>query len=43
MHFLGTALLDYTVNGRLQERVGNRDLHMARSWLLRELAKKDAP
>ncbi len=29
LHFLGPALLDYTVNGREQNRMGNRDLHMA--------------
>jgi benzylsuccinate CoA-transferase BbsF subunit len=28
LHFLGPALLDYTVNRRVQERVGNRDRHM---------------
>ena len=29
LHFLGPALLDYTVNERVQERAGNRDLAMA--------------
>ena len=29
LHFLSPALLDYTVNGRVQGRVGNRDAHMA--------------
>jgi benzylsuccinate CoA-transferase BbsF subunit len=29
LHFLGPALLDYTVNGRVQERMGNRDPQMA--------------
>jgi crotonobetainyl-CoA:carnitine CoA-transferase CaiB-like acyl-CoA transferase len=29
LHFLAPALLDYTVNRRVQERVGNRDRHMA--------------
>ena len=29
LHFLGPALLDYTVNERVQERVGNRDPHLA--------------
>jgi crotonobetainyl-CoA:carnitine CoA-transferase CaiB-like acyl-CoA transferase len=29
LHFLTPALLDYTVNGRSQERVGNRDAHLA--------------
>ena len=29
LHFLGPALLDYTVNGRVQERTGNRDAHLA--------------
>ena len=29
LHFLTPALLDYTVNGRSQERVGNRDVHLA--------------
>ncbi len=29
LHFLGPALLDYTANGRVQERVGNRDREMA--------------
>lgn len=29
LHFLTPALLDYTVNGRNQERVGNRDAHLA--------------
>ncbi|MCH8850998.1 MAG: CoA transferase, partial [Chloroflexi bacterium] len=29
LHFLGPALLDYTVNGRVQERIGNRDPYMA--------------
>lgn len=29
MHFLGPALLDATVNGRIQGRVGNRDPQMA--------------
>jgi crotonobetainyl-CoA:carnitine CoA-transferase CaiB-like acyl-CoA transferase len=28
LHFLTPALLDYTVNGRSQERVGNRDAHL---------------
>src|SRR5215813_7261663 len=29
LHFLAPAILDYTVNGRVQERVGNRDPAMA--------------
>lgn len=29
LHFLAPALLDYTVNRRVQTQVGNRDLHMA--------------
>jgi crotonobetainyl-CoA:carnitine CoA-transferase CaiB-like acyl-CoA transferase len=29
LHFLGPALLDYTVNGRVQGRVGNRDRDLA--------------
>ena len=29
LHFLGPALLDYTVNGRVPSRVGNFDPHMA--------------
>ena len=29
LHFLTPALLDYTVNGRRQERVGNVDAHLA--------------
>jgi benzylsuccinate CoA-transferase BbsF subunit len=29
LHFLGPALLDYTTNGVVQERVGNRDLNFA--------------
>jgi benzylsuccinate CoA-transferase BbsF subunit len=29
LHFLGPALLDYAANGRVQERAGNRDPHMA--------------
>ncbi len=29
LHFLGPALLDYTVNRRVQDRIGNRDPHMA--------------
>ncbi len=29
LHFLGPALLDYTVNGRVQQRVGNRDSRLA--------------
>src|SRR5262245_35281881 len=29
LHFLGSALLDYTVNGRAQSRDGNRDLNYA--------------
>ncbi len=29
LHFLAPALLDYTVNGRVQGRMGNRDPHMA--------------
>ena len=29
LHFLGPALLDYTVNGDAQERAGNQDLSMA--------------
>jgi crotonobetainyl-CoA:carnitine CoA-transferase CaiB-like acyl-CoA transferase len=29
LHFLAPAILDYTVNGRVQERVGNRDAAMA--------------
>lgn len=29
LHFLAPALLDYTANGRVQDRMGNRDLHMA--------------
>ena len=29
LHFIAPALLDYTVNGRVQERTGNRDRHMA--------------
>ena len=29
MHFLTPALLDYTVHGRSQERVGNADAHLA--------------
>ena len=29
LHFLTPALLDYTVNGRCQERVGNDDAHLA--------------
>ena len=29
LHFLGPAILDYTVNGRVQGRTGNRDPHMA--------------
>lgn len=29
LHFLGPALLDYTVNGRVWERRGNRDLNYA--------------
>lgn len=29
LHFLGPALLDYTVNGRVQKRTGNRDPHLA--------------
>ena len=29
LHFLAPALLDYTVNHRVQERSGNRDPHMA--------------
>lgn len=29
LHFLGPAILDYTVNGRVQGRVGNRDADMA--------------
>src|SRR4029450_3557681 len=29
LHFLGPALLDHTVNGRLWERTGNRDRHDA--------------
>lgn len=29
LHFLTPALLDYTVNGRCQERVGNVDAHLA--------------
>jgi benzylsuccinate CoA-transferase BbsF subunit len=28
LHFLAPTLLDYTVNRRVQTRVGNRDLHM---------------
>jgi benzylsuccinate CoA-transferase BbsF subunit len=29
LHCMSPALLDYTVNGRVQGRVGNRDAHMA--------------
>ena len=29
LHFLGPAILDYTVNGRIQGRTGNRDADMA--------------
>lgn len=29
LHFIAPALLDYTVNGRVQSRNGNRDPHMA--------------
>ena len=29
LHFLGPAILDYTVNGRSQDRLGNRDTQMA--------------
>jgi len=29
LHFLTPALLDYTVNGRCQERMGNSDAHLA--------------
>ncbi len=29
LHFLGPALLDYTINGRAQNRNGNRDLNYA--------------
>jgi benzylsuccinate CoA-transferase BbsF subunit len=29
LHFLAPAILDYTVNGRVQERLGNRDPAMA--------------
>ena len=29
LHFLGPALLDCTVNGVMQERIGNRDLNFA--------------
>ena len=29
LHFMGPALLDYTVNGRTLDRMGNRDVHMA--------------
>ena len=29
LHFLTPALLDYTVNGRCQDRVGNDDAHLA--------------
>ncbi len=29
MHFLTPAILDYTVNGRVQSRLGNRDLNWA--------------
>jgi benzylsuccinate CoA-transferase BbsF subunit len=29
LHFLTPALLDYTVNGRCQERIGNVDAHLA--------------
>ena len=29
LHFISPALLDYTVNGRVQDRDGNRDAHMA--------------
>ena len=29
LHFLGPALLDYTVNDRVQSRTGNRDPHLA--------------
>ena len=29
LHFLGPALLDYTVNGRVQGATGNRDPHLA--------------
>src|SRR5207244_3112715 len=29
LHFLGPTLLDYTVNGRVQGCVGNRDLNAA--------------
>ncbi len=29
LHFLSPALLDYTVNGRVQARAGNDDAHMA--------------
>jgi crotonobetainyl-CoA:carnitine CoA-transferase CaiB-like acyl-CoA transferase len=29
LHFLTPALLDYTVNGRCQERTGNSDAHLA--------------
>ena len=29
LHFLTPALLDYTINGRLQDRSGNRDAQMA--------------
>lgn len=29
MHFISPALLDYTVNGRIQDRMGNRDAIMA--------------
>jgi crotonobetainyl-CoA:carnitine CoA-transferase CaiB-like acyl-CoA transferase len=29
LHFLGPALLDYTVNGRVQDRAGNRDVNYA--------------
>ena len=29
LHFLGPALLDYTVNDRVQGRTGNRDAHLA--------------
>ncbi len=29
LHFIGPAFLDYTINGRVQGRVGNRDVHLA--------------